>query len=1124
MQRHMAWPPPERGAPSGDGFALSGRDAELLSISEALTDADRGRGRAFLIAGEPGIGKTTLCEAATELGKREGFRTFWGAAWESGGAPALWPWVQVLRDIIATSAAENVLEKLPGSHRATLARLVPEISVDEVQQPEIETEQARFAMFDAVARLLHAVADEAPLAIVLDDMHAADVASVLLLRFVARDIRGMRAVVMANYRESEARGRPEIWDALRDSARDATSLPLEGLEADDLSEMIESTLGMKPSGALLTAIHELTGGNPFYVDEIIKLLQREGSIEQRIDLTRSVLPVPDSVSATVLRRMAPLPEEVRDVLQVASVLGREFDDDVLAAVSGQTTTAVRAALDVARAEDVVVRHATAARRYLFAHALFRESLYDALTEQQRSLCHLQIAEILEARMDASGSSVAEVAHHYLAAGDLADLRKTFDHAVAAGRRAREMLAFEEAADFFERASLLIEETQASAEEKGDVLVALGDALLRSGKIPEGKQVLDRAIEHARTTGAGSVLVSAVLAVGYLPIEGGVVDRELIQLSREAIELLGSDDDVIRARLMARMAGEYMFAREEREIREREELVRESISLARRGGSKRDVAHLLRFGIGLLSPDTSEECFHIANEILDLGEELDDPEFLYSGHLRRLTYFLEFGQASELFQGIDAMSSAARKVRHPVAMWGSAAVRAMHATMRGDFEAAEREAAEALDVGSDFPNALGANIIQSYLMRWERDIPADLLPILQIGGEQRPGIRDAWKSAEVGLLARVGRTEEARAGLSELVDRVASAPKNSLWLSLHSAFGVAVSLLDDARGAEVAYEALLPYQERVSHTPMGGPVVCWGAISLTLAQCARVLKRWDDAIGHFEAAVEMHARLGARPYLARTQLDFARTLFESGRALDRAGKLLRESELIGRELGLDALIADADEVAKLDPERGKRTAGSESAEGGSASLVQEGEYVTFTFDDEIARLRRTKGIDYLALLLSRPGAEIHVLDLVTPGAREGGMPDPDLSLGGDDAGPALDPAAKAAYRQRVDHLREELEEAEAFNDPERAARAREEMDAILEQLAGAVGLGGRDRKLGSSAERARVNVTKRIRATMDKVAEGSPRLGRHLKAAIKTGTFLSYSGETEALRTWEISLS
>lgn len=1124
MQRHVARPPPERGAPPGDGFAISGRDVELRLISEAFAEADRGRGRAFLISGEPGIGKTTLCEAAVELGEREGFRTFWGAAWESGGAPALWPWVQVLRDITASSAAEKVLERLPGSQRATLARLVPEISLDEVQQPDIETEQARFAMFDAVARLLRITADEAPMAIVLDDMHAADVASVLLLRFVARDIRGMRAVVMANYRESEARARTEVWDALRDSARDATPLPLEGLGSDDLSEIIESTLGMKPSDALLTAIHELTGGNPFYVDEIIRLLQRDGSIEQRIDLTRSVLPVPDSVSATVLRRIAPLPEEVKNVLQVASVLGREFDDDVVAAVSERSIDAVRAALDVARAEDVVVRHATASHRYLFAHALFRESLYDALTEQQRSLFHLQIAEILEARMDPSGSSVAEVAHHYLAAGDLADLRKTFDHAVAAGRRAREMLAFEDAAGFFGRASLLSEEIQASAEEEGEVFVALGDALLRSGKIPEGKEVLERAIEHARTTGAGSVLVSAVLTVGYLPIEGGVVDRRLIQLSREALELLGSDDDVIRARLMARMAGEYMFVRDEREIREREELVRESISLARRAGSKRDVAHLLRFGFSLLSPDTSEECFDMANEILDLGGELDDPEFLYSGHLRRVTYFLEFGQASELFQGIDAMSAAARKVRHPVAMWGSAAVRAMYAIMRGDFETGEREAAEALEVGSEFPNALGANIMQSYLMRWERDVPADLLPILQIGGEQRPGIRDAWKSAEVGLLARVGRTEEARSGLAELVDRVASAPKNSLWLSLYSAFGMAVSLLDDVRGAEVAYDALLPYQERVSHTPMGGPVLCWGAISLTLAQCARVLERWDDAIDHFEAALEMHARLGARPYLARTQLDFARALFESDRALDRAKNLLRESEMIGRELGLDALVADVEEVAKLDPGRAKGTARAEAPSEGTASLVQEGEYVTFTFDDEIARLRRTKGIDYLALLLSRPGTEIHVLDLVTPGSRESGVTDPDLSLGGDDAGPALDPEAKAAYRERVDHLREELEEAEAFNDPERAARAREEMDAILEQLAAAVGLGGRDRKLGSSAERARVNVTKRIRATMDKVAEASPRLGRHLKAAIKTGTFLSYSGETEALRTWEVRLS
>jgi hypothetical protein len=112
-------------------------------------------------------------------------------------------------------------------------------------------------------------------------------------------------------------------------------------------------------------------------------------------------------------------------------------------------------------------------------------------------------------------------------------------------------------------------------------------------------------------------------------------------------------------------------------------------------------------------------------------------------------------------------------------------------------------------------------------------------------------------------------------------------------------------------------------------------------------------------------------------------------------------------------------------------------------------------------------------------------------------------------GQDDAGPLLDPQAKAEYRQRVSDLQEELEEAEAFNDPERASRARAELDFIEAQLSAAVGLGGRDRRVGGSAERARVNVTRAVKGTVDRIAEYDEALGHHLRTCVRTGMFCVY---------------
>jgi hypothetical protein len=186
--------------------------------------------------------------------------------------------------------------------------------------------------------------------------------------------------------------------------------------------------------------------------------------------------------------------------------------------------------------------------------------------------------------------------------------------------------------------------------------------------------------------------------------------------------------------------------------------------------------------------------------------------------------------------------------------------------------------------------------------------------------------------------------------------------------------------------------------------------------------------------------------------------------------------------------------------------------------------REGEYWTIVYQSTTSRLKDSKGLGFLAQLLVAPGREFHVLDLVNAGQGDRlAAPDRagDLQTDGlGDAGEVLDAAAKAAYRTRILELQEEIEEADAFNDPARSERAQGELDALVAQLAGAVGLGGRDRKAASNAERARVSVTKTIKDALKKISENDPMLGSHLVSTIKTGTYCSYTPDPRTPVEWQ----
>jgi CheY-like chemotaxis protein len=240
-------------------------------------------------------------------------------------------------------------------------------------------------------------------------------------------------------------------------------------------------------------------------------------------------------------------------------------------------------------------------------------------------------------------------------------------------------------------------------------------------------------------------------------------------------------------------------------------------------------------------------------------------------------------------------------------------------------------------------------------------------------------------------------------------------------------------------------------------------------------------------------------------------------------LDRREVVTRVRSLLRIKSFHDTIARQASELAELNRTLEARVAAQVTeilalrGLGGTALFKREGELWTIAFEGAAFRLRDTKGLRYIGALLSEPGRERHALDLIAADQPDEGM----RRAAGGDAGPILDAEAKAQYRERLDELAEDLRDAEQNDDAERASHAEQERQLLVEQLAGAVGLGGRDRRAASDAERARVNVTRAIKNVLDRIAENSPALAEHFGATLRTGQFCAYVPDPRSQLRWEL---
>jgi hypothetical protein len=615
----------------------------------------------------------------------------------------------------------------------------------------------------------------------------------------------------------------------------------------------------------------------------------------------------------------------------------------------------------------------------------------------------------------------------------------------------------------------------------------------------------------------------------------VLDEQPSVVLSEALELVQEEDPPLRARLQARLAVSlyYWPGTEER----RKDLVEQAIAAARRLDDPATLAHVLYNAQHVTwGPDTTERDLGWMDEVLRLNQVVGDPQLELAARNRRIDLLVELGdlvEADRTLETLETLELAATKGADPRTGAYVRLQRARAAVIAGRYGEAERLNAEAAAQGARLQDRTVITLagIQLVTLRWQQERLAEVETEIRRGASGSAAF--AWPAFLAMTCSRLGHEEEARRQLERLgANGFSDLPRYDGWMiAMASLSEVCAGLGDAARAAQI-YELLLPFASRnaiVGQSAFAGPV------SRFLGILAGVCGRRDVAEDHFRAACDAAKRLNAPGVLLRVDIDEAQMLAAS----DRPGHRERALELLGgcadlaRRLGLESVGTLVDRrrsaLAGEEAEAPAPAARTQPAAPETASLQREGDVWAFDFGRRSLRVRDSKGVRCLAVLLANPGVEIHAAELARP---EGSGPAESAgrldaarlelaAIGSDDAGPLLDAEAKAAYRHRLDELRDDIEEAESFNDPERAAQARKEMDFLVRELAGAVGLGGRDRKAASSAERARVSVTKAIRTTIRRVAEHDPDLGRELDATVRTGTFCVYEPDPRHPLAWRV---
>ena len=548
----------------------------------------------------------------------------------------------------------------------------------------------------------------------------------------------------------------------------------------------------------------------------------------------------------------------------------------------------------------------------------------------------------------------------------------------------------------------------------------------------------------------------------------------------------------------------------------------------------------------LTPDELDRRLTINAEMERLAAESRDPELACRALQWRCMDFLETGEIESFDAAMQQYDEAARAARYTVHQFNIAVWRVMRATIRGDLATAEALAIESKRLGSRVaePFAEVAYVLQLFVIRKEQGRLSELEEPLRPGvSPATTGFFPLYRIGAALIWAETGRVAQAHAELAQVgAHGFTDIRRDFTWLNAMAMAAEVCAHTGDAALASAVYDLLAPFVDRCVRIGFGAGF--YGSVAHYLGLAARTCRAWNEAVALFERALAVHQRIASPTWAARTRYELAATLADRAQPDDGDGAAALLDEVIAVAAVLGMVVIDgkaralrATLVGGEPPEPATPHAPTPAVLMHEAvPLVdpqrnvfrREGEYWTIRYDGVVMRLKDTRGVQYLARLLGHPGVSWHVLELVAA-VHSATASDDDapselrgrLRQARGDAGPVLDATAKQAYRVRLRELENERTAAAGDNDHGRVGRAEHEIEALTRELASGLGLGGRDRRGASAAERARVNVTRSIRTTLARITAGNPILGRYLERTVHTGKVCSYDPDPRAAADWSL---
>ena len=905
-----------------------GRRSELSRMRSHLNSAIEGSGRIVMVAGEPGIGKTRTAAELEAYAEERGCHVLWGRCYEEAGAPPYWTWVQPIRSYVEKVDSVRLREEMrEGAFE--ISDIVPEVRglvPDDVNGRLGEgPDQARFRLFDAVSSFFLRASANRPLLIVLDNLHWAHPSSLLLLNFLATAIVDQRILIVGTYRDEDiSRGHPLIH-ALGDLNRldHFDRLILRGLTSTDIADYIAEACGAHAHGRLAELIHLHTEGNPFFVTELVRLLQQEGVLHANAVDAETVLRdrVPAGVREVIGRRLDHLSEVCSRVLTVGSVIGREFSLDQLLALPPVTfdelglptdSSQIMVAVDEAIASHLI-EEVGGHGNFRFVHALIQQALAAELSTTVKIRLHARIAETLE-RLHGNGvgDRLGELVRHFSEAEALIGSQKLVKYLILAGEQALNTYAYEEALGYFRQALSAKGETQ-SDDRLASILFGLGRAQVATAQRHEMQnavETLTRAFDYYEKTGD----VETALQVAEYPVMATTGITGITHLIARALDLAGPD-----SHRSGRLWGRYIRAAalERGDYEQANNAYLRAIEIARR---ERDVALEVHASADAGSVDGYylqltqglEKCLRA----IDLAAHVRRPDLESTALNWAATILLVTGRPVRARHYAEACLSNAEKLRDGYRIAGAVDNLEDLARLEGDWDLAR----ELSDYGLRITPRDGRLLAFRAVLEYDAGIKdqGDAFFARLIGAiedrEIGPTLLNTCAALCLPVITEITGMDE-HSDIGRLAaERVIGSPEATPGLLLSARAGRALTVLSqkEVPPAEALYEQLLPHSGIMVY---GGVT----AVDRILGLLAGLMGRSDQANSHFAAAAHLCQRAGYRPEYAWNAYSWATVLagqYAEGarfqkRTLGNADKtlsLLDEAVDISLELGMGPLAA------------------------------------------------------------------------------------------------------------------------------------------------------------------------------------------------------------------------